>query len=530
MSKKQAALALIEKGVSVFPCVPGGKQPAVSGGFKAASKSPEQINWWWNKNPDYNIGIPTGEQNNLLVLDIDDNKAFFEAYPFAVTALDSHYEVCTPSGGSHVYFLGSGYRSNAKRLTGADIRCEGGYVVAPPSTIGEDVYEFVGGTLQQAPAWLTAMLDEPRERVTDGAEITTVHEGGRNDYMIRVAGSLQRKGLLTLNVLDAVNKDNCSPPLDMGELERIYDNARGYEVEDPIEVEESGPLFLKAGELTDQMATSLSDKTKVKGTPTGIAGLDALLGGGLRLGELVGLCAVAKTGKSSLIHQIIHHLITQDIGVGYASREMRPHDEVLPNILSIEFNTNVWKQEWTDELKAQYAELVKTWPLFFTPGYGTFLLDKFVPWIEALVAEGVQHFFVDHLHYCLTDPEEYKEAVKLIQALKALTNKLNINIFTIIQPTKIYEDQELGLNSLRGGAGIGQAIDTLLTFKRYKDNMGRKVDDISVLRVSDIRHKLGRTGKIFLQYDHETTKIIEVHEIDEDNKEKDVTPLQKLIS
>lgn len=538
MTKLEAALEYAKKGWHVFPCVPGGKEPAVAGGFKTATTDKAQINWWWTKNPDYNIGIATGAVSNLVVLDIDDNEAFFGAYPFTIQALDNAYEVSTPSGGSHVYFLGQGYRSNAKRLTGADIRCEGGYVVAASSSIQGTPYEFVGGALQPTPRWLETMLDAARkEPLTSNEDEVQVIEGGRNDYLVRAAGSLRRKGLLTLNTLQAINQDQCVPPLDLDEVERIYNNVMTYDVAEPVEVEviEEGPTILRAGELIDKMMSSLSDKTRIQGTPTGFKGLDALLGGGLRLGELVALCAIAKTGKSSLIHQIIHHLVAQNIPVGYASREMRPHDEVLPNMLSIQFELNMWKQEMTNEDKARYGDVVSQWPLYFTPGYGTFLLDKFVPWITQLKELGVEHFFVDHLHYCLEDPEEYKEAVRLIQALKALTNKLSINIFTIIQPTKLYEDQEIGLNSLRGGAGIGQAIDTLLTFKRYRDQFGQKKDNVSALRVSDIRHKLGRTGTIYLQYDPETTKMIEVKkesivpDVKED-EEKSTNPLVKVIS
>ena len=56
--------------------------------------------------------------------------------------------VATPSGGCHYYYRAAGQRvtcSAGKLAAGIDVRGEGGYVVAPPSRIGTDVYSFVEG-------------------------------------------------------------------------------------------------------------------------------------------------------------------------------------------------------------------------------------------------------------------------------------------------------------------------------------------------------------------------------------------------
>ena len=67
----QAALDYAASGKPVFPCRVKDKAPLVPGGFKAASKDPEQLRLWWNKWPDALIGMPTGKTTGVFVFDID---------------------------------------------------------------------------------------------------------------------------------------------------------------------------------------------------------------------------------------------------------------------------------------------------------------------------------------------------------------------------------------------------------------------------------------------------------------------------
>ena len=514
MNKLEWALKHAARGWAVFPCLPGAKLPAIKAWPEKATTDENQIRYWWGQNPDYNIAIATGEKSNLTVLDVDDTDLFNTSMKATQWANDgSEYVVNTPNGGYHTYYDGAGYKNSVKKIPGADIRCEGGYVIAAGSTGYDREESSDGGFTVDVPLWLedclTTVSATPTPQHDDGPVII----GGRNNALTQVAGLLRRNGWLSLAMLEAANKSKCSPPLDEAEVELIYNSVMTYAVEvEPVFDKPDEKVFISLSSLKDEMRTALTDKPRLMGQATGFPGLDRMLGGGLRQGEFTALNAIAKTGKSSLIHKIIHEFVTKNIPVGYASREMRPHDEVAPNLLSIEFGENAWKAVQDEARQAKYDEKMDTWPLYFTPGYATYLLDKFVPWVAELKQRGVNYFFIDHLHYCLEDPEEYKEAVKLAQAFKRIANEQDVSIFAIIQPTKIYEGMSLGLHSLRGGAGIGQTLDTLLTLERYINPNGTKSDTISVLCVSDIRNKLGRTGRIYLEYDLETTKLQEVTE------------------
>ena len=65
-----SALSLAERGWHVFPCVPGGKRPALRGSWQDhATIEPVRIGAWWSRAA-YNIGIACGP-SGLVVIDLD---------------------------------------------------------------------------------------------------------------------------------------------------------------------------------------------------------------------------------------------------------------------------------------------------------------------------------------------------------------------------------------------------------------------------------------------------------------------------
>ena len=120
----------------VFPLRARDKRPATRNGFKDATLDPERIRAWWTRHPDHNIGLPTGGAFDVIDVDTPIN---IEAHTALHQAgnLKAHGHVATSSGGMHYYVRPTGRRNRARSLPGIDYRGAGGYVVAPPSTLGE---------------------------------------------------------------------------------------------------------------------------------------------------------------------------------------------------------------------------------------------------------------------------------------------------------------------------------------------------------------------------------------------------------
>ena len=222
-----AALAYAARGWHVLPL--NGKTPTLKDWPTRASANPEQIQAWWTGQPSANVGIATGTQSRLIVLDVDPDKDGDES----LRRLEKQYgplpvtpEVVTGGGGIHFYFRHPGVavgNSAGKLGTGLDIRADGGQVVAPPSVHPKtgQAYEWEGAhhpddiPLASVPAWLLNLLTT--KMVTWAPEPTRVFlSGTRNDSLTREAGRLRRIGLSESELeaaLLTMNKERCSPPL-----------------------------------------------------------------------------------------------------------------------------------------------------------------------------------------------------------------------------------------------------------------------------------------------------------------------------
>lgn len=260
----RAALAYAERlGVPVFPaygitdgrcecgnavCKSPGKHPRTEKGFKDASADVETIGEWWKRWPNSNIGMPTGLASSLLVLDVDLPRGeqnllalMGSRGTIPLTALQT-----TGSGGEQYFFC---YPTDAPIYNSAgshggiadnlDIRGEGGYVILPPSMhVSGRPYKWndsaridqVGAN--DAPEWLLTLIRKtssaPDQNGNGHHPLNGVPEGGRNDFLYRLARSLRSKRHrqeATILMVGAANQVECSPPLSGSEVQGIVANA-----------------------------------------------------------------------------------------------------------------------------------------------------------------------------------------------------------------------------------------------------------------------------------------------------------------
>lgn len=153
-------------GLKIFPLKVRGKAPACAHGFKDATNDISELNKLWG-DKQYNIGLPSGRENGLVIIDVDDREKWEHFLSQVDKELPDGPKVSTGKG-FHLYFRypqnwSVGNKQNFE--LGFDVRGEGGYVVAPHS-IHENgyVYEATqGGDLPEVPKWLLAMIGTPDE-------------------------------------------------------------------------------------------------------------------------------------------------------------------------------------------------------------------------------------------------------------------------------------------------------------------------------------------------------------------------------
>lgn len=135
---KRAALLYCSWGWPVFPLKAGSKEPHTKNGFHDATSNPTRIAKWWDRHPDDNIGLPTGIAFDVLDVDPDKGGAMsFDKLLCEKRIPECHGVVVTSSGGMHLYLKPTGKGNKAGFMAGLDYRGKGGYVVAPPSTLGQ---------------------------------------------------------------------------------------------------------------------------------------------------------------------------------------------------------------------------------------------------------------------------------------------------------------------------------------------------------------------------------------------------------
>lgn len=245
-SPLEAALAYAAQGLLVLPVAPGGKQPLNRHGSRGASADPATIQGWWQRWPDAGVGIATGPESGLVVIDIDKKPDIDGEETLAglrPRTLPRSWECLTGGGGRHLYLRYPRCRVGCSPLgPGVDVRGDGGFVVAPPTLHANGRrYRWEVGlhpeetALSDMPSWLVDVLaarDAPTDQTrTRGGRADTIREGQRNATLTSYAGSMRNRGMTWESILSALNAENearCSPPLDRREVERIAASVARY--------------------------------------------------------------------------------------------------------------------------------------------------------------------------------------------------------------------------------------------------------------------------------------------------------------
>lgn len=235
----------------VFPVCNKSKKPCFVGWQNSASSDQKEIEKLFRPVPFAMVGILTGPPNMLTVFDIDIKNGVNGLQSLNELGIKMSTGVVsrTPTGGAHFYHF-SGlrkFKSTAGKIgPGIDVRCNGGYVIAPGSigTVGEyrwlDDIEPTPNRIGELTTSLIGLLEK-----TDKAEakvckrggvsssiLEPVSEGSRNETMASRCGYLFSRGYRPEDVLammERINRDCFYPPLDDRELLGIYNSIRKRE-------------------------------------------------------------------------------------------------------------------------------------------------------------------------------------------------------------------------------------------------------------------------------------------------------------
>jgi hypothetical protein len=240
----EVAKRYLARGWSVLPLRARDKRPLIRW-EQLQSKRPSghDVETWFRRWPDANLGIVTGEISNLIVLDIDPKHGgdvSLARLERRFTAMPITVEATTGGGGRHLYFAHPGglTRNRVGLAQGLDLRGDGGYIVAPPSIHPSGRrYTWVPDlspdetTLAPLPHWIIGPTGRPhvRRSLADWRQLVRegVPEGQRNSTIASLTGHLLWHGVdsaIVLELLLAWNRMRCRPPLDDAEVTQVVAN------------------------------------------------------------------------------------------------------------------------------------------------------------------------------------------------------------------------------------------------------------------------------------------------------------------
>lgn len=213
---REAALRYASQGLKIIPCCwvddkgecvcgkrhtykNAGKAPLTPHGLSDASSDPDQIEKWWTRWPEANIGILASHENGFWVLDVDKDKGGLES----LAALEQEHGKLTTrlhhtgGGGKHFLFrypqdTPIGTKPNI--CAGIETRADGAYIIAPPSLhrSGKRYLADEQTEIEDAPDWLVEMI--PQGSSARIGLMEPVAEGERDIAFASLAGIVRALG------------------------------------------------------------------------------------------------------------------------------------------------------------------------------------------------------------------------------------------------------------------------------------------------------------------------------------------------
>lgn len=274
----------------------------------------------------------------------------------------------------------------------------------------------------------------------------------------------------------------------------------------------SAPLFTPAGlKLGKELWEAVINPPEYETTPYPFEGLNTKTYG-LRLSEFVVVNAPPKIGKSTLLGEITHHLLTttKDVKVGLMRLEESNRDTAL-NLMSIQANKrlhipDVWEACTPEEIKKYFDESVNTERVVMWDHFGSNSIHAVLDKMRHMHALGCKYIILDHLSIIVSDQsgDERKQLDELATKIKTLCMELNICVIAVVHQNRNGE--------IRGTQGIEQLANIVLKLDRDKLADSSFIRNLMKVTVTENRF-CGETGlACYLFYDTETGRLKEITE------------------
>ena len=258
---------------------------------------------------------------------------------------------------------------------------------------------------------------------------------------------------------------------------------------------------------------------------------------GMRTGELVCFTSGAGMGKSSIIRELMHHVMSnsQD-NIGVLAMEENIRNTAF-NIMSVEANERLYIKEirnrFTKEQLVEWQDkTIGTGRFFAFDHFGSISNDEILSRVRYMAkALGCKWVVLDHLSILVSGQEDNGDERKsidiLMTKLRSIVEETNIGLLLVSHLRRPAGDRghedgrEVSLSHLRGSASIAHLSDSVIALERNQQAEDPTEANTTILRVLKNRYT-GDTGiACRLHYDKESGRMTEINNPFMENDEDD---------
>jgi twinkle protein len=255
---------------------------------------------------------------------------------------------------------------------------------------------------------------------------------------------------------------------------------------------------------------------------------------GIRTGELVTLTAGTGTGKSSVMRELMHHVLKNAEGnIGVISLEENTRSTIF-HLMSVAANARLYIREEREvfppaEMYKWQEATVGTGRFFAFDHFGSMGTEEILARVRYMVkALDCRWIFLDHLSILVSGLEgmdERRNIDVLMTKLRSLVEETNCALLLVSHLRRTgadsgHEDgKEVSLSHLRGSQSIAQLSDAVVAMERDQQSDDANIANTTTIRVLKNRYS-GETGvACHLFFNKETGRLHEVVNLGDDLEE-----------
>lgn len=259
---------------------------------------------------------------------------------------------------------------------------------------------------------------------------------------------------------------------------------------------------------------------------------------GIRTGELVTVTAGTGTGKSSVMRELMHHVLNNtNENIGVISLEENVRSTIF-HLMSVEANARLYIREVREnfpmkDLEQWQKATVGTGRFFAFDHFGSLKTEEILARVRYMIkALDCKWIFLDHLSILVSGLEgmdERRNIDILMTKLRSLVEETNCALLLVSHLRRTGSDsgheegKEVSLAHLRGSQSIAQLSDTVIALERDQQSDDPNIANTTTIRVLKNRYA-GETGiACHLFFNKETGRLTEVAKLGDNGGEESDT-------